>query len=181
MDEPQLSFEQLIRPHLRRLYRLALRLTSSAADAEDVLQDVLIALYRRRDELTRIADLRPWLGRVLYNRFVDHRRRHRRQHLQVVDAHAGADAAGQPLESIPADTCDVEGEAGRALDIRRVQQALEQLSEEHRNVLMLHCAEGYSLEEIQGITGIPVGTLKSRLHRARARLRQLLGEGTIFD
>lgn len=168
-QEQQRAFEQLIRPHVRHLYRLAFRLTGNTADAEDVLQDVLIALYQRRDELTSIADLRPWLGRVLYNRFVDSRRRNRSRRLHVVDT----------IENLPPSETDTEGEAHSQLDIRRVQHALQQMSDEHRHLLLLHCAEGYSLEEIQGITDTPIGTLKSRLHRARARLRQLLGgEGT---
>jgi RNA polymerase sigma-70 factor (ECF subfamily) len=178
VDEQKASFEQLVGPHLRRLYRLAFRLTRNAADAEDLLQEVLVALYRRRDELTSIADLNSWLGRVLYNRFVDHRRRDRTRRLQVINVSASGEIAGQTLENIPSETHDTESEAARDLDIRRVQRELEKLSEEHRNILLLHCAEGYSLEEIQGITGIPMGTLKSRLHRARARLKELLGEGT---
>ena len=68
------------------------------------------------------------------------------------------------------------GEVG----VRRLDAALQQLSEEHRVVVLLHDTEGYKLEEIEGMTGIPVGTIKSRLHRARARLRQILQEdGTI--
>lgn len=178
VDESQRSFENLVGPHLRRLYRLAFRLTGSVADAEDILQDVLIALYRRRDELTSIADLRPWLGRVLYNRFVDHQRRSKARRVRSVDPSATGDTTQQALDNIPSETHDTEAAAGRDLDIRRVQLALDKLSAEHRCVLLLHWAEGYSLEEIQAITDVPLGTIKSRLNRARARLRELLGEGT---
>src|SRR5262245_14231916 len=74
-ETPQQAFERLMRPHLRRLHRLAYRLTGSAADAEDLLQDVLIRLFERANELSSIADLSPWTSRVLYNRYVDSRRR----------------------------------------------------------------------------------------------------------
>ena len=67
-------------------------------------------------------------------------------------------------------------------NIMRLERALGQLSEEHRLVVLLHDSEGYKLKEIQDLTGDPVGTVKSRLHRARARLRELLTEdGTFFD
>ena len=65
-------------------------------------------------------------------------------------------------------------------DINRLEAALNELSEEHRIVVLLHDSEGYKLKEIQEITGDPIGTLKSRLHRARARLRQMLSAGGTF-
>ena len=62
----------------------------------------------------------------------------------------------------------------------RLDKALEQLSDEHRIVVLLHDTEGYKLKEIEELTGVPVGTVKSRLHRARARLREILvNDGTI--
>ena len=171
------SFENLIRGHLDRLYRLAYRLTGIGADAEDLLQDVLIKLYRRRDELTSIADLSPWLARVLYNQFVDQRRRYRRQRMLSVDV-AGPVNAPDALDAFPSGEPGPEASAGSAFDISRLEAAMQQLSEAHREVVLLHDAEGYPLEEIHKITAVPVGTLKSRLHRARARLRELLADGT---
>ena len=70
--------------------------------------------------------------------------------------------------------------AAAGVDIRRLRTALDRLSMQHREILLLHDAEEYKLIEIQQLTGIPVGTLKSRLHRARARLRELLGEEGTF-
>jgi len=79
------------------------------------------------------------------------------------------------------DPADCEGKGSQPdvmaeteFSIMQVQRALASLSMEHRTALLMHDAEGYKLEEIQSITGIPIGTLKSRLHRARARLRELL-------
>ena len=166
------SFEQTLRPHLERLYRLAYRLTGHRPEAEDLVQDVLTKLFCRGDELSSIDDLSPWLGRVLYNQFVDNRRRYRKRLRLVENARESAD----PFEAIASDVASPEDEADRALDISRLQSALEQLSEDHRTVVLLHDTEGYKLAEIQRFTGVPVGTLKSRLHRARARLRELLAE-----
>ena len=158
MDEAP-SFETIMRPHMDRVYRLAFRLTANQADAEDLVQDLLIKLYPRRDELSSIENLSPWLGRVLYNLFVDFVRRHPHRRFKIVD-----------LENSEAETAV----SPDVVDITPLQSALTQLSDEHRLVILMHDAEGYKLEEIHRITGVALGTLKSRLHRARARLREIL-------
>ena len=175
MNERQ-AFETALKPHLDRLYRLAYRLTGSQSDAQDLVQDVLIKLFSRRAELTSIENLGPWLARVLYNQFVDDRRRYQARRLRVVSTTADGSSAVEQV------ACDVPGPAGQAqrdVDISQVRQALAQLSIEHRTVLLLHDAEGFKIEEIHMVTGVPTGTVKSRLHRARARLRDILeADGT---
>ena len=175
-DDSREAFAAAIEPHFTRLYRLAYRLTGSKADAEDLLQDVLIKLYERRTELSSIRDLSPWLGRVLYNQFVDDGRRYRRNPLRLV-ASARDRVDDNPVDDIPA-LPDDEPLAGaqQHQQLDALQKALARLSEEHRAVLLMHDSEGYKLSEIQELTGVPVGTVKSRLHRARARLRELLAE-----
>lgn len=178
-ESPQ-SFEALLRPHLDRLYRLAYRLTGTVADAEDLVQDVLIKIYGRREELTSILDLAPWLGRVLYNQFIDEKRRYAARRLHAVKAGDHCGRPGNPAESLPSDAPGPEAHAERWGDITQLSRALDQLSDDHRLVVLLHDGEGYTLAEIQGVTGVPLGTLKSRLHRARARLRELLGAHGTF-
>ncbi len=159
-------FQKLVEPHFERLYRLAVRLTGSRNDAEDLVQETLTRLYADADSLSAVADLGPYLSRVLYNRFVDEHRAAKRRPLTLVGdkelPEAADDAAGPARLS----------EAGS--DASRLTQALSKLSEEHRQLVLLHDAEGYSLREIEAITGTTIGTLKSRLSRARARLRDLL-------
>ena len=177
-DTSQAEFAQLLRPHLRRLYRLAYRLTGSAADAEDLVQEVLVKVYECRDELTSIRALEPWLGRVLYNQFVDNARRYARQRLHTVslDAPEG-NAVGE--RAVASRDPGPDKIASDGFDISKLNAALAQLSIDHRTVVLMHDSEGYKLEEIQIITGVPIGTLKSRLHRARARLREILtADGT---
>jgi RNA polymerase sigma factor (sigma-70 family) len=175
----QQLFDRLMRPHLRRLYRFAFHLTRSAGDAEDLLQDVLLKLFGRVDELSSIADLAPWASRVLFNHHVDLRRRSRQRRLFVVPWTARERGAEMPgPEEIPAPAPGPDCDAALALDIERLQRALAQLSEEHRIVVLLHDAEGCKLEEIAAMTGVPTGTVKSRLHRARERLRALTDDGT---
>lgn len=159
------AFARLIEPHFDRLFRLAYRLCGTRSDAEDLVQDVLIRLFERRDELSSIRDLKPWLGRVLYNRFVDGTRSYGRQPLQLV-ADDLMDASADNDPAVAASDSQRIGELSAALD---------RLSEDHRTVILMHDAEGYTLPEIETLTGIPIGTLKSRLNRARSRLRDLLG------
>jgi RNA polymerase sigma-70 factor (ECF subfamily) len=171
------TFERLVRPHFDRLYRLAWRLTGSKADAEDLFQELLIKAYGKLDELVDIREPGPWLARVMYHLFIDETRRFRRRRLHFVgEASLGGDGlAGLPAEGGP------DYDNRRIEQLTRLQRALERLSDEHRTVVLLHDTEGYKLEEIQSITGVPVGTIKSRLHRARARLREILDEEGTFS
>jgi RNA polymerase sigma-70 factor (ECF subfamily) len=168
-----LSFEDLVGPELPKLYRLAYRLTGKVGDAEDLVQDVLIKAYERRRELTSFDALGAWLGRVLYNQFIDEKRRDGRWRLRLIpyDEHT------ESVEEVEADAAPATpGEVWERSALREaLGRALDTLSLEHRSVVLLHDAEGYTLEEIQTITGVPLGTLKSRLHRARRRLRRQLG------
>lgn len=171
------SFDKLLRPHLERLYRLAFRLAGNRAEAEDLFQDVLTKLYVRLDDLLDVDEPGPWLRRVMYNHFVDNRRRYARQRLVMVEE---GRLPAQSVEAMPGDACP-QRDAERADNIIRLEAALDKLSAEHRQVVLLHDTEGYKLEEIHKLTGDPVGTIKSRLHRARSRLRELLAnDGTFF-
>ena len=172
------DFEDLVRPHVDHLYRLAFRFTGSREDAEDLVQDLLVKLYPRRDELARVERLRPWLTRVLYRQFVDQNRK--RGRLRLLDP-AGPDGeeGSDPFDRMASEAPDPETETSATLARKRLETALEQLSRDQRAVVALHDMEGYTLVELAETLEVPTGTLKSRLHRARARLRALLeGEGT---
>lgn len=178
VDDKQVAgFDQLLRPHMGRLYRLALRLTGNKAEAEDLFQDVLTKIYVRLDDLVEIREPGQWLSRVLYNHFIDNRRRYSRQRLVVVEESRLPAESVEALAGSGSPSEDLE----RGDNIIRLQSALDRLSDEHRRVVLLHDVEGYKLQEIHKLTGDPVGTIKSRLHRARARLRELLAnDGTFF-
>ncbi len=165
------EFERLVRPHLDRLYRLAWRLTGAEAEAEDLFQDIMVKACADLESLASVDEPGPWLSRLMYNRFVDgHRRRARRRLVVVDEGRLDSDGiAGFAADDDPLRESDSEQVAAI------LENALARLSEEHRIVVLLHDADGYKLTEIQELTGTPVGTLKSRLHRARARLRELLG------
>lgn len=175
-ESTHLAFEQIVRPHFDRLYRLAWRLCGGKAQAEDLFQELLIKAYGKLDDLVALDQPGAWLCRVMYNLFVDEHRRFQRQRLIVVDeGHLpGAGIADLPGLHNP------ELDAERDDVYERLDTALGELSVEHRTVVLLHDTEGYKLSEIHELTGVPVGTVKSRLHRARARLREILeADGTL--
>lgn len=172
-----LAFERLLRPHFDRLYRLAWRLCGQKSQAEDLFQELLIKAYGKLDELAKIDEPGSWLSRVMYNLFIDERRRFARQRLHTV---AEGDLSGDGIAGLSGSEDPVLDNERRER-IEALDTALAQLSEEHRTVVLLHDTEGYKITEIQELTGIPVGTVKSRLHRARARLREILVQnGTIL-
>lgn len=169
----QSSFAALVRPHLEQLYRLAYRLTQHREDAQDLVQDVLIKLHSQADKMAEIESVAGWLKRVLYNQFVDNRRHAARRRIRIVEH---ADYSADP-DIAPAEQSSTEELVEGQFTITRVQDALAELSDEHRVIINLHDVEGYTLTEIAEITGISHGTLKSRRQRARERLQMLLDEG----
>jgi len=176
------DFEALVRPHVDHLYRVAFRFTGSREDAEDLVQDLLVKLYPRRAELAAVDQLRPWLTQVLYRQFVDRYRKQRRLKLLGGDRDGDAGAgAGDAFDAMASDDPGPEAGAGDRFTQQRLERALGQLSREHRAVLTLHDAEGYTLVELSAMLNVPTGTLKSRLHRARARMRELLGGDSVTE
>lgn len=172
-----LAFEKLVRPHFERLYRLAWRLAGQKAEAEDLFQELLIKAYGKLDDLVNIDEPGSWLCRMMYNLYIDDRRRFARRRMHTVEESelAGDGLAGLPGPQNPA----LEHE--RFEQIAKLDSALSMLSDEHRVVVLLHDTEGYKLTEIQELTGTPIGTIKSRLHRARARLREILVDDGTFS
>ncbi len=176
-DANKQAFEQLVRPHFDRLFRLAFRLTGQRAEAEDLFQELLIKAFGKLDDLVSIDEPGSWLSRVMYHLFIDERRRFQRQRMHIVEE-----------GFLPRD--GLEGLAGgddpardheRSEKRRLLGKALAELSDEHRIIVLLHDTEGYKLREIHEIMEIPMGTVKSRLHRARARLREILTEYGTFS
>jgi RNA polymerase sigma-70 factor (ECF subfamily) len=177
VSDQNIAFEKLVRPHFDRLYRLAWRLTGQKAEAEDLFQELLIKAYGKLDDLVKIDEPGSWLCKVMYNLFIDERRRFARRRMHTVEE---GEMTGDGLAGLPGPD-DPEFDQQRHERITRLDAALSELSEEHRQIVLLHDTEGYKLTEIQELMSIPVGTVKSRLHRARARLREILeADGTFL-
>ena len=167
-------FSEMIKPHMEKMYSVAYRLTGSQPEAQDLFQDVLLKLYPRCDRLAEIESPGPWLARVIYNQFIDNKRRYVKRNLTLVTQ---SEFAENP-DLAPAVQDSLEDITDQAINISRLKNALSRLSEDHQLIIKLHGIEGYTLLEVSEITGVSVGTLKSRVHRARARLRNILSEGT---
>lgn len=165
-----MDFDGLMRPHLDMLYRLALRFCQQQHDAEDLVQDLMTKLYQRRDDLEDKQNLKAWLATSLYHLFIDGTRKRNRSPLQLVDDETTF------YEGTPSRELGPEQQLSQAQRLKKMQHAFNQLSEEHRAVLALHDIEGYKLSELVEMLDIPLGTLKSRIHRARGRIRDLLRE-----
>jgi len=168
-----LEFDRLFREHIPALYRSAYRWTGSTDRAEDLVQDLLTRLYPRLDDMRTLDQLKPWAMRVMYRIFVDQVRRERRSPVQFgFEEELEDESDGE--SGVSAEGVEPEALVERELTQERIMAAWSKLSEDHRVVLTMHDIEEYSLVEIAHMIDAPVGTLKSRVHRARARLREIL-------
>jgi RNA polymerase sigma-70 factor (ECF subfamily) len=152
--------------HAGRLFRLAFRLVSGTSDAEDVVQETLLAGLRQAGKFRGDASVKTWLTGILVRQAARHHRRRARRKAAPVedDGFTGGGGGLRPGGS-------VAESAHRRMD---VQRALAALSPLHREVVVLREFEGMSYAEIAEAVGVPRGTVESRLHRARQELRVLL-------
>ncbi len=171
------DFESIVRPHMLRLYRVAYRLTGSGPDAEDLVQDVLVKLYPKRRQLLDIEKLGPWLAKVLYRTFLDEQRRNKRSPLHLVSKGQNSDVDILDFIASP-QAGPAEGTEKNEIH-RRLQAAINSLNPDQRQLCLLYYVEGYTLAELEEMLDTPVGTLKSRIHRARSSLRYFLDQGTV--
>jgi RNA polymerase sigma-70 factor (ECF subfamily) len=165
-------FEMLMRPHFDALYAAARRLVASPSDAEDLVQEVCVKAYLKMDELERMEYQRAWLKRVLYNLFIDAQRSLKRS---PVDIAANTDSLSD-AELPAAGHMQPEEQVDRMMQVGRILEAMKLLGKEKCSLLALHDIEGVSLSELHILTGVPVGTIKSQLHRTRVKLGRLLSK-----
>lgn len=154
---------------------MAYRWTQNRDDTEDLVQETLTKLVRRVDDMERVEKLGPWLVKVQYRCFVDlYRKRSRSPSGEGGVWRADTDLLDERIDTLPGGSDDI-----RRLELQRdLVRAMEGLSGEQRDVILLHDAEGYSATEVASILDISAGTVKSRLYRARAHLKNFLGDGT---
>ncbi len=164
----------MLRPHIEIMYRMAYRWVGSEHDAEDIVQDVLIKLVDRVAEMEALEQLRPWLIKCVYRRFIDV---HRSQSRSPVHSESSF-ATPESDESFSDAHADYRDEITQMIDGEALNEALQILDDKHRDIILLHDAEGYSASEVADITGESIGTVKSRLHRARNKLKKFIIDGT---
>jgi len=172
-QDDRARFEALVEKYARRVYAMAYRMVGHEADAKDLTQEALIRVWRSMPRLRPGVPLEGWLCRIVTNLFIDLLRRRRGTRVQSLDEPLATEA-GELARERADHSADVERTVLGAMLDRRVQQALLSLQPEIRMVVVLADVEGYAYEEIASMMGIPVGTVKSRLHRARLTLRDHL-------
>ncbi|HEY6905783.1 MAG TPA: sigma-70 family RNA polymerase sigma factor [Candidatus Acidoferrales bacterium] len=156
------EFQRLALPHSAALLRVARRIASDRATADDLVQEALLRAWRSFDQFQPGTNARAWLFRILFNVFYAHGRKIR---LEPPIA---------SLESPSSESGPVQRSGLSPLDAVEVNRALVELSSDHRAVILLAIVEGFTCREIGEILSVPLGTVMSRLSRARQVLRDKL-------
>ena len=159
------TWEDIVRVHSARVYRLAYRLTGNPHDAEDLTQEVFVRVFRSLSSYTP-GTFEGWLHRITTNLFLDSARRKQRIHFEgLADEMAYRLPGSEPSPAQAFDDSHLDDD---------VQAALKALPPEYRAAVVLCDIEGFSYEEIAATLGVKLGTVRSRIHRGRAQLRSAL-------
>jgi RNA polymerase sigma-70 factor, ECF subfamily len=160
------AFEEIYRAHSPRLYSLVLRMLGNTADAEDLLQEVFLSAHRKLDGFRGDAALGTWLYRLATNQCLDYLRSRAARTSQLTDTiedEVGLSDVGS------------RGIAERTVAKMDLERALAQLPEGARAAFVLHDVQGLEHREVAEVLGVAEGTSKSQVHKARLKLRGLLG------
>ncbi len=172
--QKQKDFDEEIIPHMDALYNFALRLTTDPNDAEDLVQDTIVKAYRFFSSYEKGTNAKAWMFRILKNSFINNYRKTSKKPSQV-----DYDEVSSYYESIRAErteTSDLESLMFREMMDDDLSHALKRLPEDFRTVVLLCDVDGYTYEEIANMLDVPIGTIRSRLHRGRNLLKTELLE-----
>lgn len=161
------AFDELFQRHQDKIYNFVYRSCGHAEDAGDITQRVFINVFRKIGEFKGDSAFSTWIYRIAFNQSVSFARgrKQREVPLYTREDEPAAEPAEERSPSAPLETEETR---------RKVQQALDQLGEEDRNIILLKDLQGHSYDDIAEILGIPKGTVRSRLHRARMDLKTKL-------
>ncbi len=162
------AFGELVRRYQDRLYNAVFRLINGAEDAQDVVQEAFLSAYQALEGFKGKAGFFTWLYRIAMNEAISLKRKQRVA--APLKRHHDEDAQPEDRSAFSRPGEAVE----RAEEEQKLQQALARLSPEHRSALVLKDLEGLKYEEIAEAMQVPIGTIRSRLHRARVELREIL-------
>lgn len=172
------AFAQLMRDNEKRIYNLTLRMTGNPEDAMDLAQEAFLNAWRGLKFFKGDSAFSTWVYRLASNACIDHLRRKKRR--QDIDLPMPADEEDDSQPDIPDERFQPEQELERQELRRAVADGLEQLSDEHRQVLVMREINGLSYQEIADVLDLEAGTVKSRIARARNSLRKILQENGNF-
>jgi RNA polymerase sigma-70 factor (ECF subfamily) len=169
------EFEKLALEQIDMLYRIARRLTRDPGRAEDLVQETYLRALRGRDKFDlQQYGIRPWLLRIMHNQHVTRAERESRQPAAMEEEHLDKTSPA-PIDSLPLDPTSFEG-----MDEHLVK-AIHQLPAEYQTVLILWAVDELSYKEIADALGVPIGTIMSRLHRARQKLSEQLRDYAVKE
>lgn len=161
------AYEEIVRCYQQRLFNTMVHILGSKEDAEDVVQESFVQAYLKLGTFQGNSAFYTWLYRISFNIAISHRRRRKKVH--------SIDQVREEVGNEPVDRGEGPGHRMEQQEnIRQVHTALEKLSEEHRDVLVLRELEGMDYDRIADVLELPVGTVRSRLHRARSHLKDCL-------
>jgi len=162
------AFDVLVARHQDRIYGAITRFCGNTEDACDIVQRAFINAFRKIQEFKGDSAFSTWIYRIAFNQAISFRRENRRPSVSIYSTRDEEMVVEPAVDGNPTDR--MESEETR----KKVQQALDLLEEEDRQIILLKDLQGHSYEEIADILGIPKGTVRSRLHRARLELKAKL-------
>jgi RNA polymerase sigma-70 factor (ECF subfamily) len=165
-------FESEMMVHIKPLYHFAYRLTNDEDDANDLVQDTYLKAYRFITSFERGSNAKAWLFRILKNSFINNYRKNTKEPTQI--DYEEAEVFLNTGKAVWSDSIDLRDKIFRSLVGDEITNALNSLPVDFKTVIILCDIEEFSYEEIAKITDIPVGTVRSRLHRARKLLKEKL-------
>jgi RNA polymerase sigma factor (sigma-70 family) len=173
-QEKQSIFNQEFMPHINSMYNFAYRLTLDSDDAKDLLQDTYMKAFRFIDSFQQGTNAKAWLFRILKNSFINDYRKKSKEPSKVdyqeVETFYNSEDVDRQI------TPDLRVEALQDMIGDEISTALNALDVDFRTVIILCDLEGFKYEEMAKILDIPIGTVRSRLHRARNLLKEKLSE-----
>lgn len=162
------AFGRLVQKYQDRLFHGISHMLGSPSDAEDVVQEAFVLAYTRLGSFQAKSQFYTWLYRIAINTGISHKRK-KRPVVSLDADHSPAHGMADEKSESPDHGMHVQEQSAE------VHRALNRLSEEHRRIIVLREMDGLCYESISEILKLPVGTVRSRLHRARAQMRELLG------
>lgn len=170
------AFRELVERYQRKIASLAMGMVHNQDDAMEIAQETFIRAYENLERFKGESSFYTWLYRIAVNRAIDYRRRLRRQPSVSFEDLGAANDSDEPFEPRPKEECLTEPQ--RATQSRqigaRVTEAIDELTPDHKAVILLREVEGLSYEEISRVMRCSKGTVMSRLHYARKKLQQKL-------
>lgn len=168
----QNKFNREMTPHLDALYNFALQLTSDPNDAKDLVQDTIVKAYRFFDSYQIGTNAKSWLFRILNNSYINDYRR--KSNLPGFVDYDEVSSFFEIIRDDRTDTTDLEDVIYRNLLNDDISNALSNLKQKYRSVVVLCDLEDFTYEEISNMLDLPIGTVRSRLHRGRLLLKEQL-------